>query len=96
MTDKWPRAVYSKVHIVEGDILGGPKDQELAIITSGDLKLENGIARRYRERFGGIEELQAQATRGTVRDERFVWYMLAEKEPLELAAQTRCIRLYTS
>nr|CAH7734936.1 unnamed protein product [Callosobruchus chinensis] len=102
MTDEWPREVYSKVHIVEGDILGAPKDQDLAIITSGDLKLEKGIARRYRERFGGIEELQAQgkglgevaclissisvpATRDTVRDERFVWYMLAEKEPLELA-----------
>nr|CAH7765478.1 unnamed protein product [Callosobruchus chinensis] len=85
MTDKWPRAVHSKVHIVEGDILGAPKDQDLAIITSGDLKLEKGIARRYRELFGRIEELQAQATRGTVRDERFVWYMLAEKEPLELA-----------
>nr|CAH7758100.1 unnamed protein product [Callosobruchus chinensis] len=102
MTNEWPREVYSKVHIVEGDILGAPKDQDLAIITSGDLKLEKGIARRYRERFGGIEELQAQgkglgevaclissisvpATRNTVRDERFVWYMLAEKEPLELA-----------
>nr|CAI5826119.1 unnamed protein product [Callosobruchus analis] len=49
-----------KVHIVESDILGAPKDQNLAIITSGDRKLEKGIARRYRERFGGIEELQAQ------------------------------------
>nr|CAH7734186.1 unnamed protein product [Callosobruchus chinensis] len=102
MTDEWPREVYSKVHIVEGDILGVPKDQALALITTGDLKLQKGIARRYRERFGGIEELQAQgkglgevaclissisvpATRDTVRDKRFVWYMLAEKEPLELA-----------
>nr|CAI5850512.1 unnamed protein product [Callosobruchus analis] len=99
--EDWPEEAFAKVRIVEGDILSAPKGVDLAIITSSDLKLMKGIARRYRERFGGIEALQAQgkglgevaclvssisvpSNTDIVKDERCVWYILAEKEPLEL------------
>nr|CAI5854775.1 unnamed protein product [Callosobruchus analis] len=98
----WPEEVYTKVKAVTGDVMSAAKDQDLAIITTPDLDMARGIARRFRERFGWAEALRAQdqqlggvtylvntisvpTQHGLEKNERYVWYILAESEPLELA-----------
>nr|CAI5817360.1 unnamed protein product [Callosobruchus analis] len=98
----WPEEVYTKVKAVTGDVMSAAKDQDLAIITTPDLEMARGIARRFRERFGWAEALRAQdqqlggvtylvntisvpTQHGLEKNERYVWYILAESEPLELA-----------
>nr|CAI5820946.1 unnamed protein product [Callosobruchus analis] len=98
----WPEEVFAKVKTVTGDIMSAAKDQDLAIITTPDLTMARGLARRFREHFGWAEALRAQdqqlggvsylvntisvpTEHGLEKNERYVWYILAESEPLELA-----------
>nr|CAH7730000.1 unnamed protein product [Callosobruchus chinensis] len=50
---QWPPNVYRKVKEETGDIMAAPWEQDL--MTSTELTMVKGMARRFRERYGGIE-----------------------------------------
>nr|CAH7717661.1 unnamed protein product [Callosobruchus chinensis] len=57
---QWPPNVYRKVKEETGDIMAAPWEQDLINMTTTELTMVKGMARRFRERYGGIEELKSQ------------------------------------
>nr|CAH7719343.1 unnamed protein product [Callosobruchus chinensis] len=51
---QWPPKVYRKVKEETGDIMAAPWEQDLINMTTTELTMAKGMARRFRERYGGI------------------------------------------
>nr|CAI5852383.1 unnamed protein product [Callosobruchus analis] len=57
---RWPRTVFQKVMDVTGDLMQAPWEQDLVNITTCDLDMSKGLARRFRDKYGGLDILKAQ------------------------------------
>ena len=87
----------SKIKIVEAHLFSAPDSVSLAHCVSADFAMKSGIAREFKQRYGGIEELKNQKvqlggcafmTSGT----RFVYHLVSKnryfEKPYETIEQT--------
>lgn len=99
---EWPKDVFQRVKETTGDIMSATWDYDLVNMTMEDLSMTKGVARRFRNQFGGLEELRSQreklggvaymvnsitvpTEKGEERKDRYIWHMLIEQEPSQLA-----------
>ena len=74
--------IYKELY---GDLFEQGSNKNLAHCVSADFRMSRGIARTFRERFGGIEELiTLNATVGDTvkltRDDRYIFYLITKEK----------------
>ncbi|KAH8415603.1 hypothetical protein KR222_006045, partial [Zaprionus bogoriensis] len=74
-----------KLNEVEGDLFSAPKTHSLAHCVAADLGMGAGIAVKFKEVYGQVDELRAQqACSGQVAvlkdDERFIYYLVTKPQ----------------
>ncbi|XP_041764703.1 ADP-ribose glycohydrolase OARD1-like [Anopheles merus] len=78
-------AMANCVREIEGDLFSAPKDHSLAHCVAADLKMGAGIAVRFKQLYGKVDELKAQnAGVGGVAvladgSSRYVYYLITKK-----------------
>ncbi|XP_035895593.1 ADP-ribose glycohydrolase OARD1-like [Anopheles stephensi] len=80
-----PSTMANCVREIEGDLFSAPKDHSLAHCVAADLKMGAGIAVRFKQLYGKVDELQAQNVGvGGVAvlpdgPQRYVYYLITKK-----------------
>ncbi|XP_053658032.1 ADP-ribose glycohydrolase OARD1-like [Anopheles marshallii] len=87
-----PRRIFASaatmancVREIEGDLFSAPKDHSLAHCVAADLKMGAGIAVRFKQLYGKLDELKAQNVGvggvATLADgpQRYVYYLITKK-----------------
>ncbi|XP_061218993.1 ADP-ribose glycohydrolase OARD1 isoform X1 [Neopsephotus bourkii] len=74
-----------RLKCVKGDLFTCPPQDALAHCISEDCRMGAGIARLFKEKFGGVQELLAQQKKtGEVavlqRDDRYIYYLITKKK----------------
>uniref|UniRef100_A0A182QLX2 Macro domain-containing protein n=1 Tax=Anopheles farauti TaxID=69004 RepID=A0A182QLX2_9DIPT len=74
------------VREIEGDLFAAPKDHSMAHCVAADLKMGAGIAVRFKQLYGKVEELRAQnigvggvAVLADDGSQRFIYYLITKK-----------------
>uniref|UniRef100_A0AAG5D0M7 Macro domain-containing protein n=1 Tax=Anopheles atroparvus TaxID=41427 RepID=A0AAG5D0M7_ANOAO len=72
------------VREIEGDLFSAPKDHSLAHCVAADLKMGAGIAVKFKQLYGKVNELQAQNVgvggAAVLQDgQRYVYYLITKK-----------------
>lgn len=70
---------------IEGDLFAAPKTYSLAHCVAADLKMGAGIAVKFRDTYGQIDELQKQGVKAggvaVLSDEsRFIYYLISKND----------------
>ncbi|EDW73119.2 uncharacterized protein Dwil_GK17373 [Drosophila willistoni] len=74
-----------KINEVDGDLFSAPKTHSLAHCVGADLAMAAGIAVKFKQVFGKVEELRSQkVTSGGVailkEDERYIYYLVTKAQ----------------
>lgn len=84
-TSKRQKTTSFHLKEVKGDLFAASQSESLAHCISADVRMGKGIAKIFKEKFGGVKDLQAQGVKpGGVavlkRGPRFIYYMVTKEK----------------